>query len=87
MSNKYSILKSTELARAEERPLSSSERRTWDSEIRSPWNQKIYTMLKAVDLHVELYISTGDIVHAEMAELLREYVLQLKKWIHKQERR
>lgn len=44
-------------------------------------------MLKAVDLHVELYISTGDIVHAEMAELLREYVLQLKEWIHQQERR
>jgi len=61
------------------------ERRTWDSPVRSPWNPKIHNMLKSIDLHVELYMKTGDVRHLEMAERLREYVRQLKNWIHETE--
>lgn len=85
MSNEISVLSTIESVQFAEESPPVSERRTWDSDVRSPWNPKIHTMLKAVDLHTELYISTGDAAHAGMAELLREYVLQLKRWIHQQE--
>lgn len=60
----------------------TTERRTWDSPIRSPWNPKIHNSLKSIDLHVELYLKTKDPFHLEMAEVLRRYVSQLKTWIH-----
>jgi hypothetical protein len=44
-------------------------------------------MLKAIDNHTSLYFKTGDMWHMEQAALLREYVSDLKTWIHKQEGR
>ena len=64
-----------------------SERRTWDNPVRSPWNPKIYNILKSIDLHVDLYLQTGDRQHLEMAEHLRAYVYCLKAWIHREEGR
>jgi hypothetical protein len=66
---------------------SVSDRRTWDSPVREPWNPKIHLALKSVDLHVSLYLRTGDSRHLEMADALRAYVRSLKDWIHEQEGR
>jgi len=63
----------------------TSERRTWDSPIRSPWNPKIHNILQTIDLHIQLYLKTGDVKHLEMAEALRQYVYCLKAWIHREE--
>lgn len=65
----------------------ANERRTWDSPVREPWNPKIHVMLKSIDLHVDLYLQTGESFHLEMANALRIYVRQLKDWIHQQEGR
>lgn len=65
----------------------TAEHRTWNTEVRSPWNPKIHNILKTIDLHVELYLKTGDVFHLEMAESLRQYVLCLKAWIHHSEGR
>jgi hypothetical protein len=44
-------------------------------------------MLQSIDMHVRLYLHTGDGSHLMMADLLRSYVCQLKDWIHTQEGR
>lgn len=59
--------------------------REWDTPIRSPWNSPIHNLLKAIDNHTSLYFKTGDGWHMEQAQILREYVANLKTWIHKQE--
>ena len=64
---------------------SVSNHRTWDSPVREPWNLKIHLALKSVDLHVSLYMQTGDSRHLKMAEMLRVYVRSLKDWIQEQE--
>lgn len=61
-------------------------RREWDTPIREPWNPVIYQMLKAIDLHTQQYLKTGDRWHAENANALRKYVAELKDRIHKAER-
>lgn len=63
----------------------SVERRTWDSVVRSPWNPKIFNLLKAIDLHVELHLKTGDSRHLVMAQTLRQYLYVLKDWIVEEE--
>lgn len=60
--------------------------REWDTPIRSPWNSPIHNLLKAIDNHTSLYFKTGDEWHMEQAHILREYVANLKTWIHKSER-
>jgi hypothetical protein len=65
----------------------TTERRTWSTEVRDPWNGKIHSALQSVDLHVSLYFKTGDPLHLEMADTLRQYVLCLKAWIHRTEGR
>lgn len=62
-----------------------NERRTWNTPLRKPWNPVIKHCLNAIDEHVSLFIATGEIWHLEQAEHLRDYVVQLKDWIHREE--
>lgn len=59
--------------------------RTWNTPVREPWNPIIKHCLNAVDLHVSLYLKTGDKRHMNQAKLLRGYVLELKQWIREVE--
>ncbi len=59
--------------------------REWNTPIREPWNPVIKKCLDAVDTHIKLYLETGDTWHLDQAEVLRQYVRNLKTWIHKQE--
>lgn len=43
-------------------------------------------MLKAIDNHTALYLQTGLPWHEERASMLREYLHELKTFIHAQER-
>ena len=61
------------------------ERRTWDTPLRRPWNPVIKACLNAIDEHVSLFMATGDILHLEQAEHLRDYIVKLKDWILEQE--
>ena len=62
-------------------------KRTWNTPIREGWNAPIHHFLKAIDLHTKLYLKTGDQWHLNKAEHLRQYLHELKTWIHKQEGR
>lgn len=64
---------------------SISERRTWNTPLREPWNPVIKACLNAIDYHVALYFQTGDYWHLQQAEYLRCYVTELKRWIFMQE--
>lgn len=59
----------------------TSDRRTWNSPIREPWNPVIKSCLNAIDEHVRLYLETHDAWHMDQAQTLRLYVAQLKQWI------
>jgi len=59
--------------------------RDFNTPQREDWNGPIHKILKAVDNHTNLYLKTGDIWHEEKAQILREYVLELKDWIIKEE--
>mgnify|MGYP006266235631 CR=1 FL=1 len=59
--------------------------RTWDTNVRKPWNRRIYYLLKAIDHHNELYFKTLNIWHLEQADYLRKYVYSLKDWILEEE--
>ena len=54
-----------------------TERRTFDTPARSPWNAPIYQILKAIDMHTALYLQTGLTWHAEKAALLNDTCLAL----------
>jgi hypothetical protein len=62
-----------------------NERRTWNNPTREPWNPIIKACLTGVDQHISLLLQTGDARHAEQAALLRQYVHNLKTWIHETE--
>lgn len=62
-----------------------SDKRSWNTPLREPWNPVIKQCLSAIDKHVALYLQTGDIWHMKRAQVLREYVNDLKSWIHMQE--
>lgn len=62
-----------------------SDRRTWNTPIREPWNPIIAQLLKAVDEHTRQHLRTGSQWHAAKAEQLRCYSRELKDWIHWQE--
>jgi len=61
--------------------------REWNTPVREPWNPVILQLLRAVDHHNSQFLATGDHWHAEKAEQLRQYVRELKTWIHQQEGR
>lgn len=63
----------------------TSERRTWNTPLREPWNPVVKACLNAIDEHVRLHLETHDKWHMEQAEQLRCYVMELKRWIHNQE--
>jgi hypothetical protein len=59
--------------------------RTYNTPHREHWNAPIHNILKAIDNHNQEYFKSGDIWHLKKAEILREYVSELKTWIHQQE--
>jgi hypothetical protein len=60
-------------------------KRTYNTEVREPWNPVIKTCLDAVDRHMSLYLDTGSTIHLKQAELLRAYVRGLKEWVRSEE--
>lgn len=60
-------------------------RREWNTPVREPWNVLIHQALQAVDRHNRLFFTTGDHWHLHQAQALRDYVAELKTWIHEQE--
>jgi hypothetical protein len=59
--------------------------REWNTPIREAWNTPIHHVLKAIDIHTQIYLRTGDEWHREQADFLRKYVSDLKTWIHAEE--
>jgi hypothetical protein len=59
--------------------------RTFNTKYREPWNAPIHNILKAIDNHTQEYLKSGDTWHLQKAQELREYVSELKTWIHKEE--
>jgi hypothetical protein len=47
----------------------------------------IYWLLKAIDLHTQRYLETGERWHVDAANDLRRYVSELKDRIHRDEGR
>ena len=58
------------------------ERRTFNTAIRAPWNPVIHQLLKAVDEHTSLYLLHRDPWHLEKAAQIRQYLHELKTYIH-----
>ena len=63
-----------------------TERRTFNTPLREPWNPIVYQCLRAVDCHNSQYFLTGNAWHLEQSELLRQYVRSLKDWIREEEK-
>ena len=61
--------------------------REWNTDQRKDWNAPIHQILKAIDNHTRLFMETGDIWHEEKANILRQYLRELKDFIHKSEGR
>lgn len=61
-------------------------KREWNTPIREPWNPKIHQILKIIDLHGEFLLKNGDSFHHKQSEILRDYLKNLKTWIHSQEK-
>lgn len=59
--------------------------REWNTPVREPWNPIIHQLLRAVDQHNRELLATGDPWHAVKAAELRQYVVELKDWIHQRE--
>lgn len=60
--------------------------RTFNTIHREKWNAPIHNILKAIDNHTQEYLKSGDIWHLRRAQVLRDYVSDLKTWIHSQEK-
>lgn len=60
-------------------------RREFNTPHRECWNAPIHQILKAIDNHTRLYLQTQDVWHLKKSQILREYVADLKTWIHHQE--
>jgi hypothetical protein len=63
-----------------------TERRTFNTPLRAPWNPIVYQCLRAVDCHNAQYFLTGNVWHLKQSELLRQYVRSLKDWIREEEK-
>jgi len=62
-----------------------SERRSFNTEIRAPWNPVIHNLLKAIEYHVHYDLEKDSEYHRQQAAVLRKYVANLKDWIEKEE--
>lgn len=62
-----------------------TERRTFNTPLREPWNPIVHQCLRAVDCHNAQYFLTGNAWHLKQSELLRQYVRSLKDWIREEE--
>jgi hypothetical protein len=60
-----------------------SDKRTWSTPHRDPWNAPIANILKSIDEHNREYFRTGDLWHLAKAKMLREYLVELKEWLTK----
>ena len=60
--------------------------REWDNDTRYPWNPKIHSILKTIDLHTKIHLESGDDFHWQQAEILRKYISDLKTWLQLQEK-
>lgn len=63
----------------------SEDLRTFNTEIREPWNKPIHNILKTIDIHNEEFIKTGNHWHLEKAKVLKDYLIELKSWIIRKE--
>jgi hypothetical protein len=61
--------------------------REFNTPHREKWNAPIHQILKAIDNHTHEHFKSGDIWHLHKAQELREYIKQLKDYIHKNEGR
>ena len=63
----------------------SEERRTFNTPIREPWNPVIHRLLQAVDHHNSAFLRDGNPWHLQKATFIREYLHELKTWMHAEE--
>jgi hypothetical protein len=59
--------------------------REWNTPKRERWNAPIHQILKAIDNHTRLHLETGNFWHEHQANILRQYLTDLKVFIHKEE--
>lgn len=55
--------------------------REWSTSTRDSWNAHIHQTLKAIDNHNQEYFKTKNPWHLQKAQMLREYLIELKDWI------
>jgi len=60
--------------------------REFNTIYREKWNAPIHQILKAIDNHTQEYFKSGDVWHLQKSQELREYISELKTWIHQQEK-
>lgn len=63
----------------------TEERRTFNTPLRAPLNPIIYRILQAIDWHNSQFFKDGNLWHVEQTAILRQYVKELKTWVHAQE--
>ena len=63
-----------------------NDKRTFNTPLREPLNPIIHRLLQAIDWHNARYFATQDAWHLEKAQLLRQYVGELKAWIYETEK-
>ncbi len=60
--------------------------REWNTPHRAAWNAPIHQILRAIDEHNRQFFISGDVWHLRKAEMLRQYLHELKTWVHAQEK-
>ena len=63
-----------------------SERRTFNTPLREPLNPIIHRLLQAVDWHNSQYFKDNNPWHLQKADIIRQYVRELKAWVYEQEK-
>ena len=62
------------------------ERRTFNTPLREPLNPIIHRLLQAIDWHNSRYFEDHNPWHLEKASFIRQYVHELKTWVHAKEK-
>jgi hypothetical protein len=60
-------------------------KREFNTPHREAWNAPIHHILKAIDQHMMLYFRSQNSWHLKKAEMLRNYLHELKTFIHQEE--